>query len=1351
MNTRFLMSLGGLLLTFLSFGQNDTISISDTVSYNHLFSEIEPLSFTGIFPEMAATTLPWEKLTGTTGGEVEVLKPKLFSQLLLDLDLANIGQRYTSYRKAMSNFDDSIASQSQVPIVILDIQYDKFRSDDSTLLHYDTLDECIALTDTLKDSIFFAETLFAASVPDSFLYNGLNLTFDQSHFYSNSASLPASFQVSINLGQSWIAKNWNEEINLSSSSNEEIWIKALYHGGVQKLAKFQIPQLDCGEVSVPTPSLAPWNSDPNQFRYGNIVANVTNQPGGPAVGNAYTWFRPSPVQGNENLYKKPIIIVEGIDFGKYNQNNSANYRMGTFGWCDLWGGNPKYPLQKMPALLNNLHNEEYDIVMLDFKDGDYYIQENAYLLAALIKEINDYRADDSEPIVVMGASMGGVVSRYALRWMEQNDKNHCARLFLSLDAPHKGAYVPLGLQRFVHFYANNDWNKSSSAKEFEKNLKSPAASQLLLMDNSGRPHPRHTAFYNELDQMGYPENTKNIGITSGSKSGITQSFSTGQKLFDMSGSWSYYPVQINTNAKIYALEDYQTGTVFEGQLNVNFTIPQWIVGPWFNVSLNATQTTGPANTAHPSYDRLAGGQRAYMLELKWSGLPSFVTANVFKENQCFIPMISALDIQSTNWYYDAINLDNFNPDPSITPFDAIYGPGDNTFHVEITDGVTSGKGDNIEFTYKYVSEGGTTNSGSYSLLTSTYNYGLKSRDHVLHKNVGSGGKLLLYGNVNDGDGQGQTGPPVSGQERDYYLGNSCTEAQLSIADGGLIVIGESSVGNKANFHISSGSSLTIEGGGKLRVEDGSKLIIEDGGQLIYDANAEIDLSGNLSELIIQGKLVVTDNAILTYSGDGRIIFDQQVRQPNGTLAFGDYMDIGVNCTFQLSGPAGTPPYTQKLIEVRKPVYFLDENDNTFNAVDFRYGQIEMTSGALLYLYGKSEFHSITVSKIGSGPRHGGIRIWNDGSHGAIFNDCDFRDGSFGLRADWIGGGPAIEVRNCRFEDNTSALVVIGGNFEVLNSQFTDNNLSIQGSALSGTSMLSASNIVAGATGVNGITLNGQTGAFVNINQVEVKDYLNSGSGLDLFGIDATITCSKILSNTVGLDLWNSIAYLDNQSGNQFINNTIGIQYGGNSSETGIFLANGENKFGLGTNGSWYISGVTQGGGLISNYHSASKVDADLNEMPPKYSSATGWVIPVRLGIDFVTNSLGLYIPNNFQNNTSCSNSVSTAENPFLTAINTETGVGGDIPLSGASFKSELKDAIGYITFSDNEMDDSTAFMLLMDLLEANVTDRDSSYEALRYMAIGASMNALENRFQFGSLENAGGGALFPMCKDLLIY
>jgi pimeloyl-ACP methyl ester carboxylesterase len=449
MKIKMLTILAGVAMAYPSLSQSDSLVITDSTAWNQLFAPLIPHSSAGIIPQTTLSNIPWERLTGNLQLEIEPVAPALFNQIVTTLNEANLSGSYTTYSSARDNFKTAIATSVEIPIVMLDLNYDVFRHDDTNLIRYDTLSESLILNDVNQDSIFYTESLFLAAVPDSFYADGLSLVLDSNHYYSNKGAKPNNFQLSFDDGQTWDTYNWGSTIPIGAGNAENILLKADYGGGLVKSSKFRLNTFSCANSSVPSPALAPWNSNPNQFENGNITASYSQSFTLPAVGNAYTWFRDNTLPGEENLYKKPIVIVEGIDFGDHNTQNASNFRMGDFGWCALWGNNPGYPLQKMPTMLNDLHAEAYDIIMLDFKDGDYYIQDNAFLLATLLEKINSYKTADAEATVVLGASMGGIVARYALRWMEMNNKPACARMLMTLDSPHQGAYVPLFLTALI--------------------------------------------------------------------------------------------------------------------------------------------------------------------------------------------------------------------------------------------------------------------------------------------------------------------------------------------------------------------------------------------------------------------------------------------------------------------------------------------------------------------------------------------------------------------------------------------------------------------------------------------------------------------------------------------------------------------------------------------------------------------------------------------------------------------------------------------------------------------------------------------------------------------------------------
>jgi pimeloyl-ACP methyl ester carboxylesterase len=108
-----------------------------------------------------------------------------------------------------------------------------------------------------------------------------------------------------------------------------------------------------------------------------------------------------------------------------------------------------------------LRNFGYSFIVVDWKHPYADIRQNARSLTELFNYLKGHYPD-LDPLVVVGESMGGLIGRYALRYMESPDylatqpphpeMMHHTRLFISLDAPHKGANIPLAYQ-YAYRYA----------------------------------------------------------------------------------------------------------------------------------------------------------------------------------------------------------------------------------------------------------------------------------------------------------------------------------------------------------------------------------------------------------------------------------------------------------------------------------------------------------------------------------------------------------------------------------------------------------------------------------------------------------------------------------------------------------------------------------------------------------------------------------------------------------------------------------------------------------------------------------------------------------------------------------
>ncbi len=105
------------------------------------------------------------------------------------------------------------------------------------------------------------------------------------------------------------------------------------------------------------------------------------------------------------------------------------------------------------ADLAELQNFGYTFLVVNFNNPYAPIQQNGMNVVQLL----DYlKCISSAPVVLIGESMGGLIGRYALLHMESSSYSskrclpgsmHNTRLFITIDSPHDGANIPLGIQQ----------------------------------------------------------------------------------------------------------------------------------------------------------------------------------------------------------------------------------------------------------------------------------------------------------------------------------------------------------------------------------------------------------------------------------------------------------------------------------------------------------------------------------------------------------------------------------------------------------------------------------------------------------------------------------------------------------------------------------------------------------------------------------------------------------------------------------------------------------------------------------------------------------------------------------------
>src|SRR5690554_5334741 len=374
------------------------------------------------------------------------------------------------------------------------------------------------------------------------------------------------------------------------------------------------------------------------------------------------------------VLNKPIIILDGFDPGDSRSIGDiyAGLSFGGQNFADV------------------LRSEGFDIIILNapvyttdgklIDGGADYIQRNAMVLIALIEQLNADKVGEEE-LVVLGPSMGGLVARYGLAYMENNSMDTETRLFISFDSPHRGANIPISIQYLINYFAE-EVGDVTAQQVVDQLLKSPAAKEMLVdhLDGhllagstyeqdpakllpEGAPGFRNE-FQAELDNLGFPSNTRNVTIINGSGIGATTG-SPGMTIVDTN-----LEVDATTSVDValkFTPEAGETNTAID--VTVNFL--GFPISNYQALSKSPTTTDGvdsaPGGTGSISDALGDGGGNQVLID--------FINA-LQQDLYSFIPTMSALAIDTPDWFAA--------PNLSDSPFEAFSIPDENQPHGTMT-------------------------------------------------------------------------------------------------------------------------------------------------------------------------------------------------------------------------------------------------------------------------------------------------------------------------------------------------------------------------------------------------------------------------------------------------------------------------------------------------------------------------------------------------------------------------------------------------------------------------------------------------------------------------------------------
>ncbi|WP_179351533.1 T9SS type A sorting domain-containing protein [Winogradskyella vidalii] len=459
------------------------------------------------------------------------------------------------------------------------------------------------------------------------------------------------------------------------------------------IALFCLPFLLTGQTTFTS------NITPDLSAYGE----TTNHPG---EGEYQTFLSP------DNILDKPIIVVDGLDIGDVRNID------GIYSLLDFASASGS------ENLADQLRDEGFDIVILNFPTytrttdnvtidgGSDFIERNAMILVELLDIINAEKATNSpDQNVIIGPSMGGLIARYALNYMEANSLEADTRLYISFDAPHHGANIPIGLQHQLNYLAYNDLYPLEALQPLITNFLNSTASRQLLIDHfeahleSGslvdfddtqtqpESHPFRQQFESNINGLiagGFPQNTRNVAIINGSGIGSPY-FAIGDSGPTVTNGFS----MLSTTLPVTVPSPFGDISI-DVEIDVNMTpeagTPQQVSRFYAPIpivpDIEAIANSGTTN--FDGVDAAPGGLFEVSALVGDASGEEDLTTDFFTALQIdkfsFIPSVSALALDITedatdneiNWHH-SINL----PDDS-TPFVNIFMPDDNQPHLQLT-------------------------------------------------------------------------------------------------------------------------------------------------------------------------------------------------------------------------------------------------------------------------------------------------------------------------------------------------------------------------------------------------------------------------------------------------------------------------------------------------------------------------------------------------------------------------------------------------------------------------------------------------------------------------------------------
>jgi len=672
---RFFKAISGLLIFFIAIIKEAHAQVDTSTTQKLLQYIMQPLDknqiSTGYLEEYGCPILPMATFNGT-----------LTDSNTIDMNLLRTlyFQLQTGWIKASSNPLPSIAvvndsvrqnsgTSSPIAIPIVVATYNSVKADafTSNLLYHNTSTKQVQDVENRASSPYITNALFAACPNKKYSrYGSESFIIKPGMIWNNTGKTISQVQIDFANGDGFQTVTIGTAVNVTySDTGLKRWtIKVTLNDNsvLQCYSDYNVLQVSLGarfgsQIQIPS-----WG----------FVSKINGNRGGATVFVNYSSNNPS------GTLRKPLIVVEGYDISSVAPNLQDNYWIGDF--ISAISQEPGVSFDFNESL-DDLAG--YDLVFVDFEDGAEDIVLNAMTVQEVINRVNANKVLDNrfgnirQQNVVMGISMGGLCSRYALANMTKNfaTTQHEVRLLITHDSPHRGANVPLGLQHTILMTGNVNLFGTTvrdifpEYDQFINLLAAPATQQMLIYRAISETQMTNNTFldgaYRNMITFGDndPVPSYKFIATSQGNECANPIFSEYTKLLDVdaNGLIFYFPIlsaKIRAKAESFALPS--TGST--NKISYLKAYSAFKLFGIFPINKTYYENTAYANGNQLPIDGIAGGtnpvgagmepldiNRFVILPpvlLHWGYLSVHVSGT--PGNFTFVPVVSALDVATFN-------------------------------------------------------------------------------------------------------------------------------------------------------------------------------------------------------------------------------------------------------------------------------------------------------------------------------------------------------------------------------------------------------------------------------------------------------------------------------------------------------------------------------------------------------------------------------------------------------------------------------------------------------------------------------------------------------------------------------